>query len=738
MKKNIDIKFFFLICLVLMFANTALLSQTWETHTNKDDVQDLCFAGDYCWAATTGGVVKVNIHDFSFETFEREEGLPSNYIKAITSNNNKIWFGSLRNGITLFDNETWTIYDSKNSGLKNNNINCLITDKKSRIWIGSCSGVFVFDGLTWLWYKEEEIGLESSIIFSINIDSEGKIWAGTNSGLSFFDGEKWQSFSTVNSELQSNLINDISFESNNIIWLATDGAGVHRYINDKWENYNKDNSGLLDNYIISTYVDSKNNKWFGSGYGRIYCYNDTTWCIYDSTNCILPFDSTFTSNPLATINAISEDKNGNMWFGTKMGLYFYNGTDWKKVTISGTLPSNNITAISVDQKNQKWYGTFKGVSVDKNGEWQTFNTLNSNIQADMINAIAADSSGNVWIATENKGAVIYDGDSLRDLKSLGYKLPMNYILSMAVDKTGNFCIGGFHGLGIYEYNGSTFINYIDPDNNPSSAIVADIGIDRYNNKWICTSTMGWSFGNAIGVGKFDGSNWQFFNPGNSGIASNDVEAVAVEDNGLIWFGTTNGVSIFDGENWQTYNSDNSGLIRNYITSITIDKKGRKWFGTYGKGLCMYDGEIWHVFTTANSKLCNNYIQALETDKNGNVLIGTFYGLSIYKDTETGITHQTETEIPDNIELLQNYPNPFNANTKIRYKLSGKGHVKIQIFNIYGQHVKTLYDREQNPGMYSTNWNGQNDYGETVSSGVYFCRLALNEQNVETIRVVFLK
>ncbi|MBN2411453.1 T9SS type A sorting domain-containing protein, partial [candidate division KSB1 bacterium] len=94
--------------------------------------------------------------------------------------------------------------------------------------------------------------------------------------------------------------------------------------------------------------------------------------------------------------------------------------------------------------------------------------------------------------------------------------------------------------------------------------------------------------------------------------------------------------------------------------------------------------------------------------------------------------------PDKIELLQNYPNPFNSNTKIRYKLTGKGHVKIQIFNIYGQHVKTLYDKKQNPGMYSTNWNGKNDFGETVSSGVYFCRLALDEQIVETIRLVFLK
>ncbi|MBN2411640.1 hypothetical protein JXQ31_08105, partial [candidate division KSB1 bacterium] len=53
------------------------------------------------------------------------------------------------------------------------------------------------------------------------------------------------------------------------------------------------------------------------------------------------------------------------------------------------------------------------------------------------------------------------------------------------------------------------------------------------------------------------------------------------------------------------------------------------------------------------------------------------------------------------QLKQNYPNPFNSDTKIQYVLNHTGHIKIQIFNIYSQHLKTLYDREQKPGMYST-------------------------------------
>jgi len=351
-KKNINVKFFFYICLVLLFANTALLSQTWETHTNKDDVQDLCCAGDYCWVATTGGVVKVNIHDFSFETLEREEGLADNITKAVAvDSSNNLWVGSEQSGIAVLDGENSTYYDVYSDNLMYDNvINCFLTDHDNRIWVGTRGGVFVFDGSEKIFYDKKNTTITSNCIYSIKTDNNKNIWFGTANGVSVFDGENWQSFSTVNSALQSNTIYELDFENNNKLWLAAYWAGVYSYENDTWINYSIRNSGLLDHFILTAFVDSKNNKWFGSEYGRVYCYNDTTWCVYDSTNSILPFDSTYTErvryNPTAQINAITEDKNGNMWFGTKAGLYFYNGTDWKKVTISGTLPSNWVSAIA--------------------------------------------------------------------------------------------------------------------------------------------------------------------------------------------------------------------------------------------------------------------------------------------------------------------------------------------------------------------------------------------------------
>ncbi|HPG38723.1 MAG TPA: two-component regulator propeller domain-containing protein [bacterium] len=728
---------FLLILFVLLLANIPLNSQTWETFTCKNDVQDLCCVGDYCWVATTGGMVKVNINDFSFEEYEAEEGLPESNINAIISDQNKIWFGSPHKGLSLLNDNIWTSYNSANSGLTNNTINCLAIDNDNKLWIGSNNCIIVFDGTNWITYTKNDYGLNDAIFNAIKIDSEGKVWAGTTKGLAVFDGISWQTFTKANSGLQTNLVSDISYDANKV-WLATNGAGIHYYENDQWINYNKENSGLLENYIMCAFVDEKEKKWFGSGYGRIYCYDDTTWTIFDSTNCILSFDSTFVSNPTAIINTITEDKNGNLWVGGTSGLYFYNGTDWLKVTITGRLETKFITAIAVDRQNNKWYGTSKhGVVVDRNGSWQTYNKTNSSLPYDYINDITIDSSGNVLIAT-NWGVSIYNGDSLRTMNQSDDGIPFVTVRSIAVDREGNVWYGSWNSC-VYKYDGSTFSSYCDPDNKIKATGVMDIGFDKHNNKWFCTSDIDWILGTkAFGIACYNDSNWQFYKVNKSIYSSNCADAVAMENNGDLWFGTMGGVYKYDGTNWVNYNTSNSGLLFNWVYTMTIDNKGRKWFGSDGGGLCMFDGEMWYAYLPENSQIISNRIQALAADKYGNVIIGTDIGVSIYKDTPTIINKEANTNVPVNVELSQNYPNPFNSETKIQYHLSQKGHVILQVYNIYGQLVTSLYDGEQTTGNHTVHWQGVNSCGETVASGIYFYRLKLDGRQTQTRRLVFLK
>jgi predicted phage tail protein len=79
-------------------------------------------------------------------------------------------------------------------------------------------------------------------------------------------------------------------------------------------------------------------------------------------------------------------------------------------------------------------------------------------------------------------------------------------------------------------------------------------------------------------------------------------------------------------------------------------------------------------------------------------------------------------IPDVLEIKQSYPNPFTSFTTIEYDVPSTQNVVLKIFNIRGQVVKTLVNEDKSPGYYSVVWDGTNDSGDAVSSGVYFCQM----------------
>ena len=84
-------------------------------------------------------------------------------------------------------------------------------------------------------------------------------------------------------------------------------------------------------------------------------------------------------------------------------------------------------------------------------------------------------------------------------------------------------------------------------------------------------------------------------------------------------------------------------------------------------------------------------------------------------------------LPAAFQLFQNYPNPFNPETSIRYRLDEAGPVRLQVFNITGQRVIELVDEVQPPGVYTVRWNGRDDRGSEVASGVYFCHLQVGSR-----------
>lgn len=82
----------------------------------------------------------------------------------------------------------------------------------------------------------------------------------------------------------------------------------------------------------------------------------------------------------------------------------------------------------------------------------------------------------------------------------------------------------------------------------------------------------------------------------------------------------------------------------------------------------------------------------------------------------------EPFVPEQIELRQNYPNPFNPSTTIAYLVNERIDVQISVINILGQNIRNLFSGMQNPGNYQIVWDGKDEVGQAVSSGIYFYRL----------------
>ena len=103
----------------------------------------------------------------------------------------------------------------------------------------------------------------------------------------------------------------------------------------------------------------------------------------------------------------------------------------------------------------------------------------------------------------------------------------------------------------------------------------------------------------------------------------------------------------------------------------------------------------------------------------------------------GLAKIAVSNLPTEFRLSQNYPNPFNPTTTFEYDLPGNCDVTIKIYNILGQEVATLVNEQKEAGRYKINWDGQDKYGENVSTGIYFYRIKAGDFE-ETRKLLLVK
>ena len=132
------------------------------------------------------------------------------------------------------------------------------------------------------------------------------------------------------------------------------------------------------------------------------------------------------------------------------------------------------------------------------------------------------------------------------------------------------------------------------------------------------------------------------------------------------------------------------------------------------------------------------------------LFGTFGGMLYLDDirlvaaaappapSATAVLEEQIATLPQSVTLDQNYPNPFNSSTIIRFALPADEEIELAVFNLTGQKVATLAEGVREASSYTVHWDGRDDSGHLLSSGVYLYRLRAGQRHIETRKLLLLR
>jgi parallel beta helix pectate lyase-like protein len=343
-----------------------------------------------------------------------------------------------------------------------------------------------------------------------------------------------------------------------------------------------------------------------------------------------------------------------------------------------------------------------------------------------------DSSPKISNCNINNNLSINDGGALTIVFSENYEISNNIITENHADCGGGIHIYGcsntsgllvnnliannhanHYGGGIYIQNSSPDIFNCSISENTADLNGGGLSFISYNDSNIYNSVL-WSNSSPNGSQIYIHDN-----SSNPNFYYSDVEG------GLDQFGFDDDISLedFDGEYVNNisedplfdYPDDNSFQLT--VDSPCIDSGIPD---TTSLNLPLWD-------------LAGNH-RIWDGDEDGTALVD----MGAYEFGAPPYVNSYESNIPAKKHQVYNYPNPFNPDTTIEYYISDNADIEISIYNVKGQKIKTLIKDYSHRGQYPTKWEGKDEYGRSVSSGIYFYKLNVNGKTKAVNKCLLLK
>ncbi|MEM8568521.1 MAG: two-component regulator propeller domain-containing protein, partial [Bacteroidota bacterium] len=232
--------------------------------------------------------------------------------------------------------------------------------------------------------------------------------------------------------------------------------------------------------------------------------------------------------------SLFEDSDGEVWVGTNEGVSVFNGSTFQSYSVSNGLINNTVVAIMEDPEGDMWFGTPGGVSILTSDGFLNFPNVGG-VPAD-ISSLLMDEDENIWIGTFNFGLFLFNDEGLFQIFDNNCN-QCNVINTLYEDSSGDLWVGSDEDLKRYSDNGS-FASFSAQDGLAGNTVTS-IFEDSSGSLWIGTL-------DGSSITRLIGSDFDQFELQNS-LPQNWINAITEDRLGNLWIGTiANGLILYDG------------------------------------------------------------------------------------------------------------------------------------------------------------------------------------------------
>lgn len=442
----------------------------------------------------------------------------------IETSSNEIWYATQGNGIIVIS-ENSEKFLTEREGLTDNTVFSLLEDHKGRIWCGTYE-----EGL--LLHEEglfRKVFIENSedlYVAEIIEDRGHRIWFRTFEEGIWLNSDGAFRHINVSNNLVHNNVEEVFEDKYGNIWFGT-LAGVSKYGRVIFEIFDTD-MGLPENHITSVFRDSKDRIWFGT-YGSLFYKDHAQTYRLDDEQHGFPEDAM----PLS----FAEDWNGDLYIGTDIGLYSYDGDSLERIELDLLSSVNSINCMLNTSEADLWCATDSGI----------------------------------LIISEEKGHLLGPDDGLVNKQVNSMALFGNRIACATEGGVSVFTVSGDHLASFAK------------DAGLDSEVCIDITFDASGNIWVATSR------GIHMIGADLKSVLKSYNM-ESGLTSNTTYFVEFSDKQDLWIGTERGINVINsaGGDIEYYGiEDGFYPLETNARAVSRGAGGALWIGTV-EGLVVYN------------------------------------------------------------------------------------------------------------------------------------------------------